>query len=114
MQAEMVEASNDGPVCNMIDLNEWIIDTSTKTMVDEIDRVNEDQQTANREFITTERTLSVTNVEAPVEENQQYPPMPWFGPAPIATQLAFSSPENSGSLCTEIFPNFAPPGTDLD
>ena len=86
----MVEASNDAPVCNMIDLNEWIIDTSAKTTVDEIDRVNEDQQTADREFMTTELTLSVTSVKAPVEESQQHAPMPWFGEAPIATQLAFS------------------------
>ena len=90
MQTVMVEASNDPPLCNMIDLNEWIIDASTKTTIDEIDRVNEDQRAADREIITTERPLSVTSVEVPVEETQQHAPMPWLGQATTATQLAFS------------------------
>ncbi|HKR15311.1 MAG TPA: strawberry notch C-terminal domain-containing protein [Pyrinomonadaceae bacterium] len=89
-QAVMIEASNDVIPCNLIDLNEWIIDTSSKTTVDEIARVNDEEQTSTHEFKTTEQTLSLTNVEAPIEENQQHTPTPWFGQATTATQLAFS------------------------
>ena len=37
-------------------------------MVDEIARASEDEQTADCAFITTERSLSVTSVDGPVEE----------------------------------------------
>lgn len=89
-QAVIVEASNDVTLCNLIDLNEWIIDTSNKSMVVEIDRGSNDEQTADRELITVEQTLSVTSVDEPVEEGQQHAPMPWFGQATTATQLAFT------------------------
>lgn len=89
-QEVIIEASNDVTLWNMIDLNEWIIDTSIKMMVDEIDRGNEDEQTTDHELITIDRTLSVTSVDAPDEESQQQTSLAWFGQATTATQLTFS------------------------
>lgn len=86
--AEIVEASNDATLCNMIDLNQWIIHTESNTNFDEIDRRGEEEQTASLQSTTTEPALSVTQIEA--GEESQHALMPWFGQGQSATQLAFN------------------------